>query len=417
MESERPSLLLLRGALPALPHPCCRCAGVCWRQDQRGHLLRLAQRPGAHPAPPHLDREGGVPAGGGRRAAVRDGAGGVLDGRGPAQGLPHRCAALGGGAWGHWVELGRGAGGAGPAQGLPHRFRLASRGALACQAHRRRRQPSTTRTHALSPPTLAGLGLHLESLRRKRPQELASGDGIEGNVIIDESSTVGANCRIGPNVAIGKGCTVGNGVRLANCVLLHRVKVKDYARVADSIVGWGTSGEEEERGRGKEGSAGCACSKLCGLVGACVFGSQRGAAPHRPGRRTLGVGAQGGACRGVPAVALRCALLHCAWGRGVWARPVWTPARSRSQQTTSPSCLPAPLPWWCAVGSWARVDNKSVIGEDVFIAVSPPAAPAVLLVRGAVFVRGPPFYWRGPPFFFGGARAAAARRSASGRRA
>lgn len=88
---------------------------------------------------------------------------------------------------------------------------------------------------------LTGLGLHLESLRRKHPSELASGDGIEGNVIIDESSTVGSNCRIGPNVAIGKGCTVGNGVRLANCVLLHRVKVKDYARVADSIVGWGTS--------------------------------------------------------------------------------------------------------------------------------------------------------------------------------
>ena len=48
---------------------------------------------------------------------------------------------------------------------------------------------------------------------------------------------------IGPNVSIGRGCTIGDGVRLSNCVLLHRVKVKSYARVADSIVGWGTSSE------------------------------------------------------------------------------------------------------------------------------------------------------------------------------
>ena len=88
---------------------------------------------------------------------------------------------------------------------------------------------------------LTGLALHLGSLRRKKPAELAEGEGIEGDVIIDASAKIGAGCRIGPNVAIGIGCEVGDGVRLSNCVLLHRVKVKAHARIVDSIVGWGTS--------------------------------------------------------------------------------------------------------------------------------------------------------------------------------
>jgi mannose-1-phosphate guanylyltransferase len=87
---------------------------------------------------------------------------------------------------------------------------------------------------------LTGLGLHLESLRRRKPEQLAEGDHIVGNVIVDETATIGSHCKIGPNVSIGKGCVVADGVRLSNCVLLHRVKVRNYARVADSIVGWGT---------------------------------------------------------------------------------------------------------------------------------------------------------------------------------
>jgi mannose-1-phosphate guanylyltransferase len=89
---------------------------------------------------------------------------------------------------------------------------------------------------------LTGLSLHLDSLRKKKPQELAGeGDHIVGNVIIDPSATIGKDCKIGPNVAIGKECVIGDGVRLSNCVLLHRVKVKNYSRIADSIVGWGCS--------------------------------------------------------------------------------------------------------------------------------------------------------------------------------
>lgn len=88
---------------------------------------------------------------------------------------------------------------------------------------------------------LTGLGLHLGSLRRKGGAELAEGPGIEGNVLIDPSAKIGAGCKIGPNVAIGKDCVIGDGVRIRDSVLLHRVTVKDHARVADSIVGWESS--------------------------------------------------------------------------------------------------------------------------------------------------------------------------------
>lgn len=88
---------------------------------------------------------------------------------------------------------------------------------------------------------LTGLGLHLGSLEKNKPEQLATGEHIKGNVIIDPTATIGKNCLIGPNVSIGQGTEVGDGVRLSNCVILHRVKVKDYSKVADSIIGWGTS--------------------------------------------------------------------------------------------------------------------------------------------------------------------------------
>lgn len=88
---------------------------------------------------------------------------------------------------------------------------------------------------------LTGLGLHLACVRRRAPEQLASGDGIRGDVIVDPTARIGAGCSIGPNVSIGKACVIGDGVRLSNCVLLHRVTVNNYARVSDSIVGWGSS--------------------------------------------------------------------------------------------------------------------------------------------------------------------------------
>ena len=72
---------------------------------------------------------------------------------------------------------------------------------------------------------VAGLQLHLASLRRSHPDQLASGPEYEGNVIVHPSAKIGKDCKIGPNVSIGIGCELENGVRIANAVLLHRVKV------------------------------------------------------------------------------------------------------------------------------------------------------------------------------------------------
>lgn len=87
---------------------------------------------------------------------------------------------------------------------------------------------------------LTGLALHLNSQRKRNPGILSTAEYINGDVIVDASAVVGKDCVIGPNVSIGLGCVIGDGVRLSNCVLLHRVKVKSFARIADSIVGWGT---------------------------------------------------------------------------------------------------------------------------------------------------------------------------------
>lgn len=87
---------------------------------------------------------------------------------------------------------------------------------------------------------LAGLKLHLETVQKNSSDQLASGDGIVGPVIIDPSAEIGKDCKIGPNVSIGKMCKIGDGVRISNAVILHRVEVKNFTRINDSIVGWGS---------------------------------------------------------------------------------------------------------------------------------------------------------------------------------
>lgn len=88
---------------------------------------------------------------------------------------------------------------------------------------------------------LTGLKLHLAYLARKFPEQLASGPTFVGNNIIDPTVVIGKDCKIGPDVSIGRGAVIGDGVRISNSVLLHRVKVNNYARCADTIVGWESS--------------------------------------------------------------------------------------------------------------------------------------------------------------------------------
>lgn len=85
---------------------------------------------------------------------------------------------------------------------------------------------------------LQGLRLHLGSLRERHPEELAKGDNIKGDVIMDPSVKVGEGSLIGPNVSVGAGVRIGRGVRLSNCFVMSGAKVLDCARVTDSIVGW-----------------------------------------------------------------------------------------------------------------------------------------------------------------------------------
>ena len=71
----------------------------------------------------------------------------------------------------------------------------------------------------------AGLGLHLRSMRNTDPGQLAQGPSFVGDNIVHPTAKIGQNCKIGPNVAIGIECEVADGVRISNSVLLHRVKV------------------------------------------------------------------------------------------------------------------------------------------------------------------------------------------------
>ena len=87
---------------------------------------------------------------------------------------------------------------------------------------RGQRDPEANPTY----PIAAGLQLHLASLRRKAPDQLAQGPEIEGNVILHPTAKIGRDCKIGPNVSIGIECVIEDGARISNSVLLHRVKAR-----------------------------------------------------------------------------------------------------------------------------------------------------------------------------------------------
>lgn len=85
---------------------------------------------------------------------------------------------------------------------------------------------------------ITGLRLYLDSLRKNSPSQLASGSHIIGNVLVDESATIGEGCLIGPDVAIGPGCVIEAGVRLSRCTIMRGVRVKKHACISSSIIGW-----------------------------------------------------------------------------------------------------------------------------------------------------------------------------------
>jgi len=85
---------------------------------------------------------------------------------------------------------------------------------------------------------LSGLTMHLDSLSKRRPENLFKGSNIQGNVLLDPSVKIGNGCLIGPDVSIGSDCVIGDGVRLRHCVIMKGTKVKAYSQVLNSIIGW-----------------------------------------------------------------------------------------------------------------------------------------------------------------------------------
>ncbi|PKY53133.1 mannose-1-phosphate guanyltransferase [Rhizophagus irregularis] len=87
---------------------------------------------------------------------------------------------------------------------------------------------------------LTGTCLYLSNLANKQPNLLAKPDSgyIYGDVLVDPTAKIGKDCRIGPYVTIGPNVVIGDGVRLQRCVILEGARVKDFAWVKNSIVGW-----------------------------------------------------------------------------------------------------------------------------------------------------------------------------------
>ena len=85
---------------------------------------------------------------------------------------------------------------------------------------------------------LTGMCLYLNSLSQKQSPLLASGPGIVGNVILDPTAKIGANCRIGPNVTLGPGVVVEDGVCIKRTTVLRGASIKSHSWLESCIIGW-----------------------------------------------------------------------------------------------------------------------------------------------------------------------------------
>ncbi|NXW93203.1 GMPBA guanyltransferase, partial [Alopecoenas beccarii] len=88
---------------------------------------------------------------------------------------------------------------------------------------------------------LTGMCMYLQALRAQHPEKLHSGPGVVGNVLVDPSAKIGANCVIGPNVTIGAGVVVEDGVRIKRCTVLQGARIRSHSWLESCIVGWSCS--------------------------------------------------------------------------------------------------------------------------------------------------------------------------------
>lgn len=61
---------------------------------------------------------------------------------------------------------------------------------------------------------LTGMSLYLNSLRQRKSDALSILPGIVGNVLVDKTAKIGADCRIGPNVTIGPNVIIEDGKKV-----------------------------------------------------------------------------------------------------------------------------------------------------------------------------------------------------------
>lgn len=88
---------------------------------------------------------------------------------------------------------------------------------------------------------LTGMCLHLASLRKRFPAQLACGPQYVGDVLVHPTAKVGTGCKLGPNVVIGPGCVVEDGARIVRSTLLQGSRAKSHSLISSSIVGWSST--------------------------------------------------------------------------------------------------------------------------------------------------------------------------------
>uniref|UniRef100_A0AAF5D611 mannose-1-phosphate guanylyltransferase n=1 Tax=Strongyloides stercoralis TaxID=6248 RepID=A0AAF5D611_STRER len=84
---------------------------------------------------------------------------------------------------------------------------------------------------------LKGTVMYLKFLHDNNSKELAEGDFVIGNVLIDKTAVVGDGCKIGPNVVIGPDVKIQDGACLKNCTILSKSTIKSHSWINQSIIG------------------------------------------------------------------------------------------------------------------------------------------------------------------------------------
>jgi len=82
---------------------------------------------------------------------------------------------------------------------------------------------------------LKGLCLYLSNCDKSL---LSKGPGIVGNVLMDPTAKIGAECRIGPNVSIGPGVVIEDGVCIKRSTIMKDTVIKSHTWMDSSIIGW-----------------------------------------------------------------------------------------------------------------------------------------------------------------------------------